>query len=165
MAGPSRCGTVRSGSQNSLLHHGVVSPNPRKFRHQVDLQQGLLHVTRRKHGVASLHPLRGPELRALRRLQRAYPDTALRIRERAQGAALRRCGAQRSSVEPDARPALSSRSIRTCCATPPATSWPTTGRTRGRSSIIWGTATFSIPPATANRPQTGSRISGVIGLR
>lgn len=43
---------------------------------QVDLQQGLLHVTRFKHGIASVHPLRGPELRALRRLQRDYPETA-----------------------------------------------------------------------------------------
>ena len=43
---------------------------------QVDLTQGLLHVTRCKHGIASVHPLRGPELRALRRLQRDYPATA-----------------------------------------------------------------------------------------
>lgn len=43
---------------------------------QVDLQQGLLHVSRRKHGIASVHPLLGPELRALRQLQRDYPDTA-----------------------------------------------------------------------------------------
>jgi type 1 fimbriae regulatory protein FimB/type 1 fimbriae regulatory protein FimE len=43
---------------------------------QIDLQQGLLHVTRLKHGIASVHPLRGPELRALRRLQRDYPQTA-----------------------------------------------------------------------------------------
>ncbi len=43
---------------------------------QVDLPQGLLHVTRLKHGLPSVHPLRGPELRALRRLQRAYPETA-----------------------------------------------------------------------------------------
>ena len=42
---------------------------------QVDLSQGLVHVTRRKHGVPSVHPLRGPELRALRRLQRDYPET------------------------------------------------------------------------------------------
>jgi type 1 fimbriae regulatory protein FimB/type 1 fimbriae regulatory protein FimE len=42
---------------------------------QIDLQQGLLHVIRRKHGIASVHPLRGPELRALRRLQRDYPET------------------------------------------------------------------------------------------
>jgi len=43
---------------------------------QVDLQHGLLHVARRKHGVPSVHPLRGPEVRALRRLQRDYPATA-----------------------------------------------------------------------------------------
>jgi type 1 fimbriae regulatory protein FimB/type 1 fimbriae regulatory protein FimE len=43
---------------------------------QADLRQGLLHVTRLKHGIASVHPLHGPELRALRRLQRDYPDTA-----------------------------------------------------------------------------------------
>jgi type 1 fimbriae regulatory protein FimE len=40
---------------------------------QVDLTQGLLHVNRRKRGTPSTHPLRGPELRALRRLQRDYP--------------------------------------------------------------------------------------------
>jgi type 1 fimbriae regulatory protein FimB/type 1 fimbriae regulatory protein FimE len=39
---------------------------------QVDLKQGLIHVNRLKHGNASVHPLRGPELRALRRLQREY---------------------------------------------------------------------------------------------
>src|SRR6202453_1897918 len=42
---------------------------------QFDLRQGLLHVARCKHGIASVHPLRGPELRALRRLLRNYPDT------------------------------------------------------------------------------------------
>ena len=41
----------------------------------VDLQQGLLHVSRLKNGVTSTHPIRGPELRALRKLQRGYPDT------------------------------------------------------------------------------------------
>ena len=40
---------------------------------QVDLRQGHLHVNRLKHGLPSTHPLRGPELRALRRLQRDYP--------------------------------------------------------------------------------------------
>ena len=61
---------------------------------QVDLQQGLLHVARRKHGIASVHPLRGPELRILRRLQRDLPALGLRLRQRAQGTANRRCGAQ-----------------------------------------------------------------------
>jgi type 1 fimbriae regulatory protein FimB/type 1 fimbriae regulatory protein FimE len=45
-------------------------------REQVDLQQGLLHVRRRKSGLASTHPLRGPELRALRKVLRDYPETA-----------------------------------------------------------------------------------------
>lgn len=40
---------------------------------QVDLKQGLMHVNRLKQGNPSVHPLRGPELRALRRLQRDYP--------------------------------------------------------------------------------------------
>jgi len=41
----------------------------------VDMQGGLLHVTRLKNGVPSTHPLRGPELRALRELRRQYPDS------------------------------------------------------------------------------------------
>jgi type 1 fimbriae regulatory protein FimE len=40
---------------------------------QVDLKQGLMHINRLKHGNPSVHPIRGPELRALRRLQRDYP--------------------------------------------------------------------------------------------
>ncbi len=40
---------------------------------QVDLKQGLIHVNRLKQGNPSVHPVRGPELRALRRLQRDYP--------------------------------------------------------------------------------------------
>ena len=43
---------------------------------QLDLRQGLLHVNRRKNGMPSTHPLRGPELRALRRLQRGYEASA-----------------------------------------------------------------------------------------
>ena len=41
----------------------------------IDLKQGILHVARLKNGVSSTHPLRGPELRALRKLKRDYPDT------------------------------------------------------------------------------------------
>ena len=42
---------------------------------QVDLKQGVLHVRRRKNGSPSTHPLRGPEIRALRKLAREYPET------------------------------------------------------------------------------------------
>ena len=34
-----------------------------------------MHVSRLKNGVESTHPLRGPELRALRKLRRDYPDS------------------------------------------------------------------------------------------
>lgn len=42
---------------------------------QVDLKQGLLHVKRLKNGIPSTQPLRGIELRALRQLERTYPET------------------------------------------------------------------------------------------
>lgn len=41
---------------------------------QIDLKAGTLHVNRLKNGSPSVHPIRGPELRALRRLSRDYPD-------------------------------------------------------------------------------------------
>src|SRR5262249_54208225 len=40
---------------------------------QVDLQHGRLHVNRAKGGQESVHPLHGPELRALRPLQQGSP--------------------------------------------------------------------------------------------
>jgi type 1 fimbriae regulatory protein FimB/type 1 fimbriae regulatory protein FimE len=41
----------------------------------VDLKQGQLHVHRLKNGTPSTHPIRGPEIRALRRLRRDYPKS------------------------------------------------------------------------------------------
>jgi type 1 fimbriae regulatory protein FimE len=40
---------------------------------QVDLRSGRLHVNRAKGGIESVHPLHGPELRALRPLQGTSP--------------------------------------------------------------------------------------------
>ena len=42
---------------------------------QVDFGQGVLHVSRLKNGVASVHPLGGEEIRALRRLCREQPES------------------------------------------------------------------------------------------
>lgn len=41
----------------------------------VDLKRGTIHVPRIKNGVDCVHPLSGPEIRALRRLRREYPDS------------------------------------------------------------------------------------------
>ena len=42
---------------------------------QIDLNQGLFHVIRRKNGLSTHHPLFGAELRALRQMKRDYPET------------------------------------------------------------------------------------------
>jgi type 1 fimbriae regulatory protein FimB/type 1 fimbriae regulatory protein FimE len=42
---------------------------------QIDLKAGLVHVARLKNGLASTHPIRGTELRALRELRRDYPES------------------------------------------------------------------------------------------
>ena len=41
---------------------------------QIDLAGGYIEVHRVKHGRDSIHPLRSPELRALRQIQRNYAD-------------------------------------------------------------------------------------------
>lgn len=43
---------------------------------QIDLAGGYIEVRRVKHGRDSTHPLRSPELRALRQIQRDYADTS-----------------------------------------------------------------------------------------
>jgi type 1 fimbriae regulatory protein FimE len=60
-----------------MYRHGLRVSEAVALRWEaVDLNQGLLHVNRLKNGVASTHPLRGSELRALRRLKREYPDNS-----------------------------------------------------------------------------------------
>jgi type 1 fimbriae regulatory protein FimB/type 1 fimbriae regulatory protein FimE len=41
---------------------------------QVDFKDKVMHVTRRKNGVASVHPMTGEEMRALRRLHREQAE-------------------------------------------------------------------------------------------
>src|SRR6266576_4910547 len=43
---------------------------------QIELDQGRLHVRRAKRGTPSVHPIRGDEIRALRKLRRENPNEA-----------------------------------------------------------------------------------------
>jgi type 1 fimbriae regulatory protein FimB/type 1 fimbriae regulatory protein FimE len=56
------------------FRHGLRAQELCQLRwSEVDLKHGRLHVNRAKGGVESVHPLRGPELRALRPLQGTTP--------------------------------------------------------------------------------------------
>jgi type 1 fimbriae regulatory protein FimE len=44
--------------------------------HQVELAEERLHVHRLKNGTPSVHPIRGEEMRALRKLRREHPTDA-----------------------------------------------------------------------------------------
>jgi type 1 fimbriae regulatory protein FimB/type 1 fimbriae regulatory protein FimE len=58
-----------------MYRHGLRVSEAISLRwDQVDLKAGHLAVQRLKNGVPSTHPLRGPELRALRQLRRERPD-------------------------------------------------------------------------------------------
>ena len=44
--------------------------------HQIEIDQGRLHVRRAKRGTPSIHSIRGDEIRALRKLRRDHPGDA-----------------------------------------------------------------------------------------
>jgi len=114
---------------------------------QVDLKAGLLHVARLKNGLASTHPIRGPELRALRELRRDYPSSPyLFVSEL--GGPMTPTTVRKLLTRAVRRPNCPSLFIRTCCGTRPATSSRTTARTRARSSNTSG-----IGRATAKEPE------------
>ena len=60
-----------------MFRHGLRTAELIALRwHQVDLKAGYLDVHRVKRGHSAKHPLRGPQLRLLRELQRTYPDSS-----------------------------------------------------------------------------------------
>jgi Phage integrase family len=118
----------------------------------VDFTTGKLHVRRAKGGMTSVHPLGSKELRALRRLQRETPEGTRTVHvfvsERL--APLSVAGYQRMVARAGEAAGSRSSSTATCCGTAAATSWPTTGTIRGRSSTI--SATARSPRRCGTRP-------------
>lgn len=127
---------------------------------QIDLKQGLLHVNRLKNGVASTHPLRGPELRSLRRLKRDYPGSAyVFVTER--GGPMTADNVRKLITRAGEAAELPfSPSTLTCCATPRASSSPMRGTIPEQSSTTWATGTSSTRCGTLRWPRTGSRTFG-----
>lgn len=146
-----------------MYRHGlrVAEVSSLRWEH-VDMHAALLHVRRLKHGVSSVHPLHGPELRALRRLKTLHPGMAyVFLSERVTPLTGRTIHhiVSRAGVKP---PPCPFRSIRICCGTPAAFTSPTKTWIRVRSSIIWGIATFNIRYGTRNSRHRGFRTSGTI---
>ena len=108
----------------------------------IDFNAAEMHVERKKRGRSPRHPIRGDELRALRRLTRS------RIRSR------RSCSCPNVvhhspgialigwSSGPARRPIRPSRCTHICFGTQPAISWPMTALTRGRFRVISGIGIF-----------------------
>jgi site-specific recombinase XerD len=71
----------RHGHRNSTMilmafRHGLRASELVALKwDQVNLREGFLSVRRIKHGQDATHPLWGPELRALRKVQRDYPSS------------------------------------------------------------------------------------------
>jgi type 1 fimbriae regulatory protein FimB/type 1 fimbriae regulatory protein FimE len=81
--------------------------------HQIEVAEGRLHVHRVKKGTPSVHPIRGDELRALRRLRRDNPtDAYVFVSER--GGASVASGSIGSSSASARPPGCRSASTRTC---------------------------------------------------
>ena len=68
---------VRDGAIILLMfRHGLRSAELVALKWlQIDLVGGYIEIRRAKHGHDSIHPLRSPELRALRQILKSYPDT------------------------------------------------------------------------------------------
>ena len=100
---------------------------------QIELSEGRLHVHRVKNGIPSVHPIRGDEMRALRKLRRDYPrDAHVFISER--GGPISPIGFHRLIQRLGKPLTCHSRSTRTCFAMRVGSSWPMMATTRGPCS-------------------------------
>lgn len=127
---------------------------------QVDLRGGLLHVSRLKGGASSTHPLRGPELRALRRLRRGYPNSAAYVFTTERGGPLTDSGVRKIVARAGVAAALPFPVHPHMLRHATGYKLANDGRTRGRSSTISATGTSSTRRATRIWRPTGSRCSG-----
>src|SRR5262249_28102442 len=132
---------------------------------QIELSEGRLHVHRVKNGIPSVHPIRGDEMRALRKLRREYAKEAyVFVSER--GGPISPIGFHRLPHRgwggpPKRLPTRPpSQSTPTCFATPVGSSSRMTATTRGPCSITLGTRTSSTRSGTPRWCPRGSRTFG-----
>ena len=114
----------------------------------VEFESGTLHLRRAKGGTTSTHPLLGDELRALRALKREAKSPFIFVSE--QDTPFTVSGLQKLIERAGIEAKCPSRCIRTCCAMPVASCWPTRAPTPGRCRDTWATGAFNRRCATPN---------------
>src|SRR5262249_13514142 len=129
----------------------------------IELDQGRIHVRRAKHGVDSTHPLTGKEIRALRQLRRDNHHSRYVFNTERNGPVTRAWFFKmihRTGNWPSCR----SPCIRTCCATPAASSSPTMASS---AEPAISTTTSAGRPAAAQRSRitNGSALFKAFTLR
>jgi len=154
--------TGRHGHRDKTLiliafRHGLrVSELVNLRWEMIDLQAGLIHINRLKNGVPSIHPIRGAEIRALRRVKRDYPDADYVFVTERKGpmttATVRKLVARAGEVADLPFPVH------------PDTSLLTTGKTLGQYNIIWAIETSSTPFDIQSYHRTDFKISGKIEI-
>jgi Phage integrase family len=131
--------------------------------HQVELDQGRMHVRRAKNGTPSVHPIRGDEIRALRKLRRENPNEAyVFVTER--GGPMSTIGfhhlIQRLGKAAEMPFPLHPHMLRHACGYKLAND----GHDPEPCSTISATRTSSTPSATPSFHPTGSATSGEISV-
>ena len=148
----------RDGAAILLAYrHGLRAAELCQLRwSQIDLRQGRLHVNRAKGGCASVHPLHGPELRALRPLQGGGPYVFVTEA----GTPVTTAWFLRMVQRTGRAAGYPSRCIRTCSDIQLDTSWPTMATTRDRWRTISAIAICNRLRGIRRWPKGGSRNSG-----
>ena len=137
------CG--RTADRDALLimlayRHGLRASELTALRwDQVDLKAGRLHVARLKHGDPSTHPLRGPELRAIRAWKRRQGESAHIFLTSLRGGPMTRRTVHYVVAEAAKAAGIPSPVHLICCGTARASTWRTRGTTQGRCSFTSAT--------------------------
>jgi integrase len=117
-------------------------------------RNAVLHVRRVKNGTPSVHPLQGDELRALRELQRQFPDSGYVFTSE-------RGGPFHTDAVNLLVKGIGKRAGLPFCAMPAAMRWRMRGMIRGESNRGSGTAQSSTRFAIPSYHRRRSRNSGV----
>ena len=127
---------------------------------QIDFEAATLAIRRAKKGTPSTHPIRGDELRALRRLQREQDPKAPFVFTSERGARSPRPDLHEWLSGQARLRSLASRLIRTCYATPAASPWRIRDMIRGLCRPISGTRKSSTRFVIPSCRRLGSRTFG-----